>query len=94
MCTIYSNFSLLQQSYLSKTKEREKKFNQKGTTLWITGLHGSGKNELAYSLERRLFDLGATAVLLDGKSTRSGLSKELDYSPSDRAEHLRRVAHI
>ena len=37
---------------------------------------------------------GATAVLLDGSSIRSGLSKELDYSPADRAEHLRRVAHI
>lgn len=79
---------------LVKTKEREKRYNQKGETIWITGLHGSGKNELAYSLERRLFDMGATAVLLDGKSIRSGLSRELDYTPQDRAEHLRRIAHI
>jgi bifunctional enzyme CysN/CysC len=33
-------------------------------------------------------------VLIDGFTIRSGLSRELDYSPSDRAEHLRRVAHI
>jgi adenylylsulfate kinase-like enzyme len=33
-------------------------------------------------------------VLLDGKSLRSGLSRELDFNPADRAEHLRRVAHI
>ena len=33
-------------------------------------------------------------MLLDGKSVRSGLSKELDYSPTDRAEHMRRVAHL
>lgn len=79
---------------LIKQKDRIKLYNQKGATLWITGLHGSGKNELAYLLEKRLFDLGATTVLLDGKSTRSGLSRELDYTPSDRAEHLRRVAHI
>ena len=79
---------------LVKTKEREKRYNQKGETIWITGLHGSGKNELAYSLERRLFDMGATAVLLDGKSIRSGLSRELDYTTQDRAEHLRRIAHI
>ncbi|NOX34357.1 MAG: sulfate adenylyltransferase subunit CysN [Deltaproteobacteria bacterium] len=79
---------------LIKTKEREKKYNQKGKTIWITGLHGSGKNEVAYSLERRLFDMGATVVLLDGKSIRSGLSRELDYTPQDRAEHLRRIAHI
>ena len=79
---------------LIKLIEREKKFNQRGSTIWITGLHGSGKNELAFSLERQLFDMGAIAVLLDGKSMRMGLSRELDYSPSDRAEHLRRVAHV
>ena len=38
--------------------------------------------------------MGATVVLLDGSSVRSGLSRELDYSPTDRAEHLRRVAHL
>jgi len=79
---------------LIKRKEREISKHQKGVTLWITGLHGCGKNELAYSLERRLFDLGATTVLLDGKATRAGLSRELDFSPPDRAEHLRRIAHI
>jgi len=74
--------------------QRQRRFNQKGSTIWITGLHGSGKNELAFTLEKELFEAGATVVLLDGSSIRSGLSKELDYSPSDRAEHLRRVAHI
>lgn len=73
---------------------REKRYNQKGHTLWITGLHGSGKNELAYTLEKQLFDMGATVVLMDGSTVRSGLSKELDYSAADRAEHLRRVAHV
>jgi adenylyl-sulfate kinase len=75
-------------------EERRKKLNQKGETIWITGLHGSGKNELAFSLEKKLFENGATAVLLDGSSLRMGLNKELDFSPADRAEHLRRVAHI
>jgi len=74
--------------------EYEKRYNQKGETIWITGLHGSGKNQLAFTLEKRLFDLGATVVLLDGSTIRSGLSRELDFSPADRAEHLRRVAHI
>ncbi len=72
----------------------QKRYNQKGATLWVTGLHGSGKNEMAFSLEKQLFDMGATVVLLDGSSVRSGLSKELDYSPTDRAEHLRRVAEV
>ncbi len=70
------------------------KYNQKGETIWISGLHGSGKNELAFSLEKKLFDNGAIAVLIDGSSVRSGLNRELDFTPADRAENLRRVAHI
>ncbi len=79
---------------LINTSSRQEKYNQRGETIWFTGLHGSGKNELAFSLEKRLFDLGATVILLDGSSIRSGLNSELDYSPADRAENLRRVAHI
>ncbi|MGC9330688.1 MAG: sulfate adenylyltransferase subunit CysN [Bacteroidales bacterium] len=75
-------------------REREKRLNQRPATLWITGLHGSGKNALSYTLERKLFDLGASVVLMDGSTVRSGLSRELDHSPADRAEHLRRVAHV
>ncbi len=74
--------------------EREARFGQKGVTVWIMGLHGSAKNDLAYSVERELFDRGATTVLIDGGTVRSGLSRELDYSPADRAEHMRRVAHL
>jgi bifunctional enzyme CysN/CysC len=70
------------------------KYNQKGETIWISGLHGSGKNELAFSLEKRLFENGAIAVMIDGSSVRSGLNRELDFTPADRAENLRRVAHI
>ena len=79
---------------LINLSEMEKRYHQKGVTLWITGLHGSGKNMLAYHLERQLFDSGATVVLLDGSTIRSGLTRELDDSPSDRAEQMRRVAHI
>lgn len=79
---------------LISEETREATYNQKGSTIWITGLHGSGKNELAFSLERQLFSKGAIVVSLDGSSVRSGLNRELDYSPADRAEHMRRVAHI
>lgn len=79
---------------LINLSEMEKRYHQKGVTLWITGLHGSGKNMLAYNLERQLFDSGATVVLLDGSTIRSGLTCELDDSPADRAEQMRRVAHI
>ena len=79
---------------LVSTDERTGRNGHKGGTIWITGLHGSGKNDLAYTLEKQLFSIGASVVLLDGSTVRSGLSRELDYSPADRAEHLRRVAHI
>jgi adenylyl-sulfate kinase len=85
---IHKGESLISEAQL------QKRYNQKATTLWITGLHGSGKNELAFTLEKELFEAGATVVLLDGSSIRSGLSNELDFSPADRTEHLRRVAHI
>lgn len=79
---------------LISLQERQQRYNQRGATVWITGLHGSGKNDLAFQLEKQLFDRGATVVLLDGSSVRSGLSRELDFSPADRAEHLRRVAEV
>jgi bifunctional enzyme CysN/CysC len=92
--TDFDKESIRQGKSLISEEQRQNKYNQKGVTLWFTGLHGSGKNELAFSLEKKLFDKGATVVLLDGSSVRSGLNRELDYSPADRAENLRRVAHI
>ena len=76
------------------TEEREKRYNQKGETIWIAGMHGSGKNELAFALEKKLFNDGATVVLLDGSSVRSGFSKEYDFSKAERAEHLGRLARM
>jgi len=73
-------------------EEREKKYAQKPATLWITGLHASGKSEVAYELEKLLFNSGHTCAVLTGRSLRSGLNKELDFNISDRAEHLRRAA--
>ncbi len=86
--------NILQGKSLVTTEERTKRYGHRGATIWITGLHGSRKNDLAYTLEKELFDKGASVVLLDGSTVRSGLSRELDYSSADRAEHLRRVAHI
>ncbi len=74
--------------------ERIQRYGQKPATIWITGLVSSGKTSVAYGLERRLFDLGAACVVLDGENIRLGLSRELDFSPENRAEHLRRVAEV
>jgi len=85
---------ILSGKSLVTPEQRVSRNGHHGGTIWITGLHGSGKNDLAYTLEKQLFDMGASVVLLDGSTVRSGLSRELDYSPADRAEHLRRVAHM
>lgn len=45
--------------------ERHKRMGQRGATVWLTGLPGSGRWPLAYALERRLFDLGRTATVVD-----------------------------
>ena len=77
---------------LVTARERAARLGQAPATLWLTGLAGSGKTTIACALERRLFDLGATGVVLDGGSLRLGLSRELDFTGAGRAEHLRRAA--
>jgi bifunctional enzyme CysN/CysC len=74
--------------------EREKRLGHKPCTIWLTGLAFSGKTDIAYALEGKLFDLGCTGVVLDGENIRQGISKELDFSSTGRSEHLRRVAEI
>ena len=54
------------------SRERRERFGQTGCTVWLTGLPGSGRWALAYALERRLFDEGRTAHVVDptGESLR------------------------
>jgi bifunctional enzyme CysN/CysC len=85
---------IVESGSLVNLSQREKRYKQKGHTIWFMGLHGSGKNQMAYMLEKELFAQGKTVVVFDGKSIRSGLNRELDFSPEDSAEHLRRVAHM
>jgi bifunctional enzyme CysN/CysC len=56
--------------------EREGQMGQKGATVWLTGLPGSGRWPLAYALERKLFDLGRSATVIDptGEDLRSMIS--------------------
>jgi bifunctional enzyme CysN/CysC len=67
---------------------------QRGATVWLTGLPASGKSTIAVALERRLVEAGQAAYLLDGDNVRHGLSDDLGFAPGDRAEHIRRVAHV
>jgi bifunctional enzyme CysN/CysC len=71
---------------------REARLGHSAATLLITGMSGSGKTTLALALEQHLFNLGATAVRLDGEALRLGLSRGLGFGPLEREEHLRRAA--
>jgi len=65
-----------------------------GATVWLTGLSGSGKSTIAAALVRLLVDRGQATYTLDGDNLRHGLNGDLGFSASDRAENVRRVAHV
>jgi bifunctional enzyme CysN/CysC len=65
-----------------------------GSTVWFTGLSGSGKSSLAVLAEQRLLAAGKPAYVLDGDNLRLGLNTDLGFSMADRAENLRRIAHV
>jgi len=55
-------------------EERVALLKQKGCTLWFTGLSGSGKSTIAFTLEHALMQLGRLAYVLDGDNIRHGLN--------------------
>jgi len=65
-----------------------------GRTLWFTGLSGSGKSSIAVLAEQSLLEQGSPAYILDGDNLRHGLNADLGFTMADRAENLRRLAHI
>ena len=72
--------------------ERVQRLGQKPGTVWLTGLPRSGKTTIAYALERKLFDAGKFAVVLDGENLRATVSADLGFSAEDRRENVRRAA--
>ncbi len=76
------------------TEERAARFGQQPVTILFTGLPGSGKTSLARAVERRLFDSGHAATVLDGTAMRQGISRDLGFSADERSENLRRSAEV
>jgi bifunctional enzyme CysN/CysC len=74
--------------------ERAARFGQRPVTVLFTGLPGSGKTSLARAVERRLFDSGHAATVLDGTGMRQGISRDLGFSADERSENLRRSAEV
>ena len=66
----------------------------RGAVIWMTGLSGAGKSTLALALHACLAAAGQPAIVLDGDVLRRGLNADLGFTPEDRTENLRRVAHV
>src|SRR5215203_3358450 len=75
-------------------EERQQLLNQKGVTVWMTGLSASGKSTIACILEQMLLHRKKHAYRLDGDNVRHGLNKNLGFSADDRAENIRRVGEV
>lgn len=77
---------------------RAKRFEavgQKGVTIWMTGLSGSGKSTIANAVEDRLvMEFGKHVYRLDGDNIRTGLNRDLGFSAGDRGESVRRVGEV
>jgi adenylylsulfate kinase len=77
-----------------RPEERASLLGQKGATLWFTGLSGSGKSTIAFTLEHALVQNGRLAYVLDGDNVRHGLNKNLGFSAADREENIRRIGEV
>ena len=75
-------------------EERFKNMGQKGVTVWMTGLSGSGKSTVAVALEQVLLQRAKHAYRLDGDNVRHGLNKNLGFSAEDRTENIRRIGEV
>ena len=66
----------------------------KGFTLWFTGLSGSGKTTITNQLVKELRKRDVPFEVLDGDIVRENLSKGLGFSKEDRDTNIRRIAFV
>lgn len=77
-----------------RREDRQKLLGQRGVTVWMTGLSGSGKSTVASLVEKMLLERGRHAYRLDGDNVRHGLNSNLGFSAGDRAENIRRIGEV
>lgn len=65
-----------------------------GAVVWLTGLSGAGKSTIAEAVVARLRARGRPCTILDGDKVRTGLCRDLGFSPEDRAENVRRIGEV
>lgn len=86
------------QSHHVSRDKRGKMLGQRGgfrgCTIWLTGLSGAGKTTISFALEEYLVSHGIPTYSLDGDNIRTGLNKNLSFSPEDREENIRRISEV
>lgn len=93
MTTIKATNITWHEGHVSR-EDRQKLLKQQGALIWFTGLSGSGKSTIAFTLEHALIQRGCLAYALDGDNIRHGLNKNLGFSAEDRQENIRRIAEV
>ncbi|TET78915.1 MAG: adenylyl-sulfate kinase [Candidatus Cloacimonadota bacterium] len=68
--------------------------DQRGFTLWFTGLPCSGKSAVANRTAEMLKEQGLKVERLDGDVVRKSLTRDLGFSKKDRDENIRRVTFV
>ncbi len=68
--------------------------DQKGFTLWFTGLSGSGKTSIAVPLAQELRERGLKVERLDGDIVRQSLTRDLGFTKEDRDMNIERVTFV
>jgi adenylyl-sulfate kinase len=67
---------------------------QKGVTVWFTGMSGAGKTALAVPLEQELRRRGLKVERLDGDIVRKSLTRDLGFTKEDRDRNIERVTFV
>lgn len=67
---------------------------QRGVTVWFTGLSGAGKTTISQAVSERLRSQGYQLEVLDGDIVRTNLTKGLGFSKEDRDENIRRIGFV
>ncbi len=88
------SFNVVPHTYEVDHDARVRLMGHPPRVAWLTGLPGSGKSTIADAVVRRLHALGVHCYVLDGDNVRTGLNKDLGFTPEDRAENVRRVAEV
>lgn len=68
--------------------------DNKGFTVWFTGLSGSGKSTIAEMLYHEFQARDMKTEILDGDEVRKNLSKGLGFSKEDRDTNIMRIGYV